>query len=108
MTEPLPPRAQTAHQQADFMTKVVNIRLRGGGPLPDFKYRDLGSLVSLADYDTLGIIFHNVKMQGLIARLAYRSLHKRHLQALHGSFKVALDSLVKAVTRRTEPRIKLH
>ena len=107
-SEPLPPRAQTAHQQADFMTKVVNIRLRGGGPLPDFKYRDLGSLVSLADYDTLGIIFHNVKMQGLIARLAYRSLHKRHLQALHGNFKVALDALVKAVTRRTEPRIKLH
>jgi len=39
---------------------------------------------------------------------AYRALHKRHLRALHGSFKVALDSLVHAVTRRTEPRIKLH
>jgi NADH dehydrogenase len=49
-----------------------------------------------------------VKMQGLLARLAYLSLHKRHLQALHGTFKVALDTLVKALTRRTEPRIKLH
>ena len=105
--EPLPPRAQTAHQQADFMVKVVNARLRGA-PLPNFKYRDFGSLVSLADYNTLGIIFQNVKMQGLLARLAYRSLHKRHLQALHGNFKVALDTLVKALTRRTEPRIKLH
>jgi NADH:ubiquinone reductase (H+-translocating) len=107
MTEPLPPRAQTAHQEADFMVKVVKARLRGE-PLPSFKYRDLGSLVALADYETLGIVLHNVKLQGLIARLAYRSLHKRHLQALHGNFKVALDSLVKAVTRRTEPRIKLH
>ncbi len=105
--EPLPPRAQTAHQQADFMVKAVNARLRGA-PLPNFKYRDLGSLVSLADYNTLGIVFQNVKMQGFLARLAYKSLHKRHLQALHGNFKVALDTLVKAVTRRTEPRIKLH
>jgi NADH:ubiquinone reductase (H+-translocating) len=107
MTEPLPPRAQTAHQQADFMVKVVKARLRGV-PLPNFKYRDLGSLVALADYETLGVVLHNVKLQGLIARVAYRSLHQRHLRALHGSFKVALDSLVKAVTRRTEPRIKLH
>ena len=106
--EPLPPRAQTAHQQADFMVKVVKLRLRGGAPLPNFKYHDFGSLVSLADYNTLGILFKNVRMQGLIARLAYRSLHKRHQQALHGSFKVALDSLAQAVTGRTEPRIKLH
>jgi NADH dehydrogenase len=107
MTEPLPPRAQTAHQQADFMVKAIKARLRGA-PLPDFKYRDHGSLVALSEYRTLGIVFHNVKMQGLLARLAYLSLHKRHLQALHGTFKVALDTLVKGVTRRTEPRIKLH
>jgi NADH:ubiquinone reductase (H+-translocating) len=104
---PLPPRAQTAHQQADYMVKVVKARLRGV-PLPKFKYHDYGSLVALADYETLGLFFKNVKMQGLIARLAYRSLHKRHLQALHGNFKVALDSLVHAATHRTEPRIKLH
>jgi NADH:ubiquinone reductase (H+-translocating) len=105
-SEPLPPRAQTAHQQANFMVKVIKARLRGK-PLPIFNYRDFGSLVSLAHYDTLGVVL-NTRMQGLIARMAYLSLHKRHLQALHGSFKVALDTLVKAVTRRTEPRIKLH
>ncbi len=105
--EPLPPRAQTAHQQADFMVKVVKARLRAA-QLPNFKYRDFGSLVSLADYNTLGIVLNNVWMQGVIARLAYLSLHKRHLQALHGTFKVGLDMMVKAATRRTEPRIKLH
>jgi NADH dehydrogenase len=107
MTEPLPPRAQVAHQQANLMVKAIKARLRGA-PLPQFKYRDFGSLVALAEYGTLGVLFHNVKTQGLLARLAYLSLHKRHLQALHGSFKVALDTLVKALTRRTEPRIKLH
>jgi NADH dehydrogenase len=105
--EPLPPRAQTAHQQADYMVKVVKARMRGAA-LPQFKYHDYGSLVALADYETLGLIFKNMKMQGLLARLAYRSLHKRHLQALHGTFKVVLDSLVHAATHRTEPRIKLH
>jgi NADH dehydrogenase len=108
MGNPLPPTAQVAHQEANFMVKAVNIRLHGDKPLPEFDYRDFGSLVSLADYAALGVLPHNVKIQGLIARLAYRSLHKRHLQALHGNFKVALDSLVRAVTRRTEPRIKLH
>src|SRR5580704_12944804 len=44
--KPLPPRAQTARQQADYMVKVVKSRLRGA-PLPTFKYRDLGSLVAL-------------------------------------------------------------
>ena len=29
MKDPLPPRAQTAHQEADFMVKVVKARLRG-------------------------------------------------------------------------------
>jgi NADH dehydrogenase len=107
MKAPLPPTAQVAHQQSGFMVSAINKRLRGQS-LADFKYRDRGSLVSLADYDTFGIVFQNVKLQGLIARWAYRALHKRHLQALHGSFKVALDSLVQAVTKRTEPRIKLH
>ena len=37
------------------MVKVVNARLRGA-PLPDFKYRDFGSLVALADYGTLGVV----------------------------------------------------
>jgi NADH dehydrogenase len=106
-TEPLPPRAQVAHQQANFMVKTIKARLHGA-PLPQFKYRDFGSLVALADYRTLGVLFHNVKLQGLLARLTYLSLHKRHLQALHGNFKVALDTLVNAITRRTEPRIKLH
>ena len=107
MKDALPPTAQVAHQQAGFLIAVVNKRLRGE-PLPNFKYRDYGSLVSLADYDTFGVLFKDVKMQGLIARWAYLALHKRHLQALHGTLKVALDTLVHAVTRHTEPRIKLH
>ena len=85
--QPLPPRAQTARQQADYMVKVVKARL-SGAPLPEFKYRDLGSLVSLADYNALGVVLNDLKLEGLFARLAYRSLHQMHLRALHGNFKV--------------------
>jgi len=38
----------------------------------------------------------------------YRSLYKMHEQALHGTVKTALDTLARALTRRTEPRVKLH
>jgi NADH:ubiquinone reductase (H+-translocating) len=105
--QPLPPRAQTARQEADYMVKVVKARLRGA-PLPQFKYRDLGSLVSLAHYNTLGVVLNDLKLEGLFARLAYRSLHQMHLRALHGNFKVALDTLARTISRRTEPRVKLH
>jgi NADH dehydrogenase len=38
----------------------------------------------------------------------YKSLYKRHELALHGPAKVALDTLVRVITRRTEPQVKLH
>ena len=31
-----------------------------------------------------------------------------HECALHGFFKVALDTLARLITRRTEPHVKLH
>jgi NADH:ubiquinone reductase (H+-translocating) len=105
--EPLPPRAQTAQQQAKFMVKVIKARLAGRAP-PNFKYRDFGSLVSLSHYHTFGILFHGFKFEGLLARIVYRSLHLMHQRALHGTGKVALDTLAKTLTQHTEPRIKLH
>jgi NADH dehydrogenase len=49
-----------------------------------------------------------VYLEGVFARLMYRSLYKMHQQALHGTSKMALDTLANMITRRTEPRIKLH
>jgi NADH:ubiquinone reductase (H+-translocating) len=104
---PLPPRAQTAHQQAAYMVKVIAARLRNRH-LPTFAYRDFGSLVSLSDYRTFGNLIGGLKIEGFMARLMYRALHKMHLRALHGTTKVALGTLTELITRRTEPRIKLH
>ena len=47
-------------------------------------------------------------IEGYFARLMYRSLYKMHQRALYGSWRVMLDTLARALTRRTEPRVKLH
>jgi NADH dehydrogenase len=105
--DPLPPRAQTAHQQADHMAKVIGARLEGKAA-PAFRYRDYGSLVSLADYGTFGSLIGGLKVEGLLARLMYRSLYKMHLNAVHGSFKTVLDTAIGFLSRRAGPRVKLH
>ena len=109
---PLPPRAQTAHQQASHVLKQIKRRLEGE-PLQPFVYRDFGSLVSLGHYSTVGSLMGFIAGRGLFiegwfARLMYRSLYKMHQRALHGWPKVALETAARTLTRRTEPRVKLH
>jgi len=50
----------------------------------------------------------NLFIEGLFARFMYRSLYKMHEMALHGLWKVVLDTLSRMLTRRTEPQVKLH
>jgi NADH dehydrogenase len=109
---PVPPRAQAAHQQAVHMLAQIRRRLAGEPPKP-FIYRDFGSLVSLGEYSTVGSLMgflagRSMWVEGLFARLMYRSLYKMHERALHGTVKTALSSLARTLTRRTEPRVKLH
>ncbi|HUA53713.1 MAG TPA: NAD(P)/FAD-dependent oxidoreductase, partial [Candidatus Sulfotelmatobacter sp.] len=108
----VPPRAQAAHQQASHMVRQIRRRL-AGRPLEPFRYRDFGSLVSLGEYTTVGnlmgrLIGRSFWVEGLFARLMYVSLYKLHELALHGFAKVALDTLARLITRRTEPVVKLH
>jgi NADH:quinone reductase (non-electrogenic) len=110
--KPAPPRAQTAHQMAALVAKSVRARLKNKA-LPTFKYRDFGNLVNLSEYGTVGNLTgmlgnRSVYLEGLFARLMYRSLYKMHQQALHGTSKMALGMMADMITRRTEPRIKLH
>jgi len=110
--QPVPPRAQAAHQQATHMLKQMQRRL-AGKPLLAWRYRDFGSLVALGHYSTVGnlmgrLIGRSLFIEGYIARLMYRSLYKMHQLALHGVTKVSLDTLARVITRRTEPHVKLH
>ena len=109
---PVPPRAQAAHQEASHLYVELQRRLKGE-PLRPFHYRDFGSLVSLGEYSTVGslmgfIVGRSFFVEGLFARLMYRSLYKMHEMALHGPGKVILDTLSRVITRSTEPVVKLH
>jgi NADH:ubiquinone reductase (H+-translocating) len=108
----VPPRAQAAHQQAAHLVKQIRRRLAGEPP-QTWRYRDFGSLVSLGEYSTVGnlmggLLGGNLWIEGLFARLMYRSLYKLHEYALHGPTKVTLDTIGRLITRRTEPHVKLH
>ena len=108
----VPPRAQAAHQQASHMVKQIRARL-DRRPLKPWRYRDFGSLVSLGEYSTVGNLMGsltggNLWLEGWFARMMYLSLYKMHELALHGFWKMALDTAARMITRRTEPHVKLH
>ena len=108
----VPPRAQSAHQQATMLIKSMQARL-AGAPLPTFHFRDLGSLVSLGELSAVGsligrLIGGSLLIQGLVARWMYNSLYKLHQVSILGYVGVALDTIGRFLRRRTEPRVKLH
>ncbi|MFN8835541.1 MAG: NAD(P)/FAD-dependent oxidoreductase [Betaproteobacteria bacterium] len=108
----VPPRAQSAHQQASHLVKWLPRHLRGE-PVPPWRYRDFGSLVSLGAYSTVGSLMGSISrgslmIEGMFAGLMYKSLYKLHELALHGFVKVALDTVARTISRRTEPHVKLH
>ncbi len=108
----IPPRAQAAYQQATLLVKTMQARL-AGRPLPAFRFRDFGSLVSLGELSAVGslmgrLVGGSLLIQGLIARWMYASLYKLHQVAILGYVGVALDTIGRFLRRRTEPRVKLH
>lgn len=109
----VPPRAQSAHQQASMLVKSMKLRVKGKKRLPNYVYRDYGSLVNLGRYSTVGSLMGSLTggalfIEGLMARIMYQSLYQMHLMALHGFFTVFLQMIARALTRRVEPRVKLH
>jgi NADH dehydrogenase len=110
--KPVPPRAQSAHQEANHLLRTIERRLKGKPPTA-FHYRDFGSLVSLGNYQSVGTLMGfvtggTVRLEGLLAKLFYLSLYRLHIWALHGFWGMALDTLSRTIRRQTEPKVKLH
>jgi NADH dehydrogenase len=108
----VPPRAQAAHQQAKFLFRALRRHL-DGQPLPIFRFRDVGSLVSLGRLSAVGNLMGNLiggslLIEGLLARLLYTSLYRMHVMALFGFVRMLLDTLANWLRGKTSPRIKLH
>ncbi len=107
----VPPRAQAAHQQAAFLAKAIPKFLHNQ-PLPAYRYRDYGALISLGQQKTYGNLMGralgNIMLRGRLARLAYLSLYRKHQVALFGWWKVGLLALAQRLTSIIRPRLKLH
>jgi len=79
-----------------------------------FAYRlSLEAAERIGNYSTVGNLMgfisgKSMRIEGWFAKIMYRSLYKMHEVALHGPIKVALDSVSRLLTRRTEPQVKLH
>ncbi len=110
----IPPRAQTATQQADYLLK--RLVSRDQGRTPDEKpyvYRDRGSLVSLGSDGTVGNVTGPLSKSswlvgGLFARTMYIGLHLMHHKALMGTLRTGVLALARLLVRRTKPLVKLH
>jgi NADH:ubiquinone reductase (H+-translocating) len=108
----VPPRAQSAYQQAMYLDRTLPDLMAGRQPAP-FVFSDQGSLVSIADYSSVGSLMGSLTkgsffVEGLIARLMYWALHKQHQLALGGWRKTILVTLSEFIDRAHRPRIKLH
>jgi len=94
------------------MIGQINARLEGR-PLAPYHYQDFGSLVSLGRYSTVGslmgfVVGRSMFIEGLFARLMYRSLYMMHEAALHGGPTVFWRTVVGAISQRPAPTVKLH
>lgn len=108
----VPPRAQAAHQQASFLARHLS-QFIAGGSLPPYRYRDFGSLISLGDFSTVGnlmgsVVGRNMFIEGVFAKLMYKSMYKMHELALHGWWRVARETLARSLTPSTGSKVKLH
>ena len=107
----LPPTAQVAHQQAKYLIDALPRALEGR-PVRDFRYRDMGALVSLADYDAFGSLgqfglFHGQTFRGRLAQISHVMLYRSHQARIHGFWRGGRLWLVDRLNSRVRAPIRL-
>ncbi|NID14551.1 NAD(P)/FAD-dependent oxidoreductase [Luteibacter yeojuensis] len=110
----VPPTAQAAHQQANYLARAIPRAVRGE-QVESFVYHSKGTLVSLGEYKATGELPSVVAkggtpipMRGLLAKAVYVSLQHMHRVALHGWAKANALWLADWLRDTTLPPVKLH
>ncbi len=106
----LPARAQVASQQAAWLARALLDADRLQKP---FVYGDRGSLISLGNDQGVGSLMGGLggpkfRIEGLLARLAYMSLHLDHHRTVIGVWRTATLAIARLLHRRVTGRLKLH
>ncbi|PZP35630.1 MAG: FAD-dependent oxidoreductase [Roseateles depolymerans] len=110
----VPPRAQAAHQQADYLYEQL-LRIAAGRPplVAGYHYHDHGSLVSLGTSTSVGNLMGNLFkaswfVEGVFARTMYVSLHLMHHRAVLGLRRTGVLAVARFLVKRARPLVKLH
>ncbi|XLZ71869.1 NAD(P)/FAD-dependent oxidoreductase [Massilia sp. SR12] len=112
--KPVPPRAQAAHQQADYLLETFLRESRGKAPQgKPYAYRDYGSLVSFGQSTSVGSLMGSLRgfswfVEGFFARMMYVSLHLLHHQAVLGTIRTGVLAVARFLVKRATPLVKLH
>jgi NADH dehydrogenase len=110
----VPPRAQAAHQQADYLvTELLALSKGNPGQATPYQYRDYGSLVSFGHSTSVGSLMGSLQglnwfVEGFFARMMYVSLHLMHHQAIMGALRTGVLAVARFLIKRTTPLVKLH
>jgi NADH:ubiquinone reductase (H+-translocating) len=108
----VPPRGQAARQLGLVAAANITAMIEGRPPARRYVYKDLGSLVNLSKFHTIGNLFSflggGIMVEGRIARFAYLMLYRRHLVELYGPVRGTLMVLLKSLNRIIRPHLKLH
>ncbi|MBW3139875.1 NAD(P)/FAD-dependent oxidoreductase [Ferrimonas balearica] len=108
-----PPRGQTARQMALMIgDNIQRLMDNPNAELKEYVYKDLGSLVNLSKFHTVGNLMSfmggGIAVEGKVARLVYTSLYRRHMIALHGPVKGLFLMGLNGLQRLMRPELKLH
>lgn len=112
--EVVPPRAQAAHQQADYLRRHFMRAANNQTPSGQaYDYVDYGSLVSFGHRNSVGSLMGSLKglnffVDGLFARMMYASLHLMHHAAVLGHIRTGVLAVARFLIRRSKPLVKLH
>ena len=110
----VPPRAQAAHQQADYLLHMF-VREHQGQSARNapYIYKDYGSLVSFGKSTSVGTLMGSLSkmgwfVDGFFARMMYASLHLMHLNALLGPVRTGVTAAASSLMKHAKPSVKLH
>ncbi|WP_165390917.1 NAD(P)/FAD-dependent oxidoreductase [Pseudoduganella lutea] len=109
-TAMVPPSAQAARQQADFLYHLLARPQRSA---PAFRYRDHGTLVSLGRYGAVGMLRQvigdrHVNVQGMVAKALYLVAYERYVMANLGPVRMCAQMVVRWVRSKWLMPVKWH
>lgn len=108
---PVPPTAQAASEQAEYLANAIP-RVLKGHKVAVFTYEDKGTLLSLGGSGNLGQIrsyfARDILLHGRLAHAVYNGLQRQHQYLILGGVQGTLRICRDMMGRKTPAPVKLH